>query len=702
MATLEHAYSDGYVKPYLAVPSEMKVFLACISSTSTIENGQHRFETGIAKSVGRFLLCNTLSVSKFTEDPHADYKSFDKLSTLLEMRQCLKINDCSVGNMLKNMFCEYLFRYVPMSLQELFGIGYIEQMFCNTCGKHQSNQKHCYVGNVMSFDDFAKQKIEPGFEQSPTVTQCHGANRVTICLSSVGASIAIQSSGLAAWNLLNSTKTIVIQLEVYPHITVRYEPVTLICKDLDFVLFCQPFYRILKSSGEFLTIAQMRDLHEPLTAQDKIIVLFNKGQENCQELYQVAEVNTLAEVIYCKNACATYAPDTLGISKDVLANFTDSFAVNGLRMTAEDCSAFYGGLLTDNCIDVYLEHLKGTIPATPDFTYHFVPAAWFKEKLKVGLENVAQKSTCWFSQSDVILPINIENEHWILCIINIKSLTVFYIDSLGKFDRKIAQKIAGYLAYEHYVYLQKPLDTSLLKFVLVANAKDFRMQTDAMSCGIYVCLYARCYIHKCIPDSSKTTNIAEYRCTFLNELLQSYYFQAAPEKITLKDIILCEGMETHLKNIMCSSKQSLLMQYVRHKGFLRNLRQREEKTMFGFASDLLGKEQEYVINMYLYKRYFRCLRTYPRKVFSLTCTCCIFEDAEDLNKCFMSGISDAVVYVSTVLWKEALVFCLMKVNGETYNSVNKKCQLTEKNTHEMIAMMKKARSNLPMVQDSDL
>ena len=81
------------------------------------------------------------------------------------------------------------------------------------------------------------------------------------------------------------------------------------------------------------------------------------------------------------------------------------------------------------------------------------------------------KSKRPFAQQDFILiPSNLNGNHWIVVIIDMLIKTVYIFDSLCNNHRSIVRQITKYLILENYVTIGTKLDTDTDRWSIIINA----------------------------------------------------------------------------------------------------------------------------------------------------------------------------------------------------------------------------------------
>lgn len=129
-----------------------------------------------------------------------------------------------------------------------------------------------------------------------------------------------------------------------------------------------------------------------------------------------------------------------------------------------------------------------------------------------------------------IIPINLHNNHWGLCIIDFKKKTIIAYDPV---DREVNYNLIKSRVLEflctNYAYI-KPSTIDLNEWKYIRKNKSIPLQNDGFNCGVYVCLYAVHYILNIDGYTFNETNINEYRDKILVELYNKKFDKSIYEK----------------------------------------------------------------------------------------------------------------------------------------------------------------------------
>ena len=686
------ALRDGYVVVYKKAnrvfSADFKAMLVGISQTLTITTSSILLETLPSYTFRRRFFCELLAKLAFCETAAKDFSDLERLSFIMEYYDCSERT--THRSALHKLFSEFLFKYAPSALPTVFGIGLLELAICKKCKRRVTFCVHSHLGSVSSFSNLTIHDIDTGALPRKRNCQCGETLKMTLTPASLGEVIALESSGMSGMLLLLSQERhIRLTLPVYTSISIQFTPVSMCLLNgaKSQAVLLVPYPRIIHEDGRVEKFRTLEDAKCHIEKQDTIILFFNRVQETRKDKFKIIPASGMNELLGGLTTPSIYSPTVTHSNENILLHFSDKCQVNKIYFEPEDCRLFLQGRLTDKCIDVYMQHLA--MEDETDTHSHFVPAAWFKDRVGDSVSNTPQCSTYWYSKSSVLVPVNIDNSHWILIVLSIPDSSVFYIDPLGKFDRKIAQRFVSYLAFEHHRYHHRALDTSLVKFILLADAKDFPIQRDQDSCGIYICLFAKCFFKQCLPGLP-LADMKLYRLALAMDIVQRHYLDVpSGDKITLKDVLLCENMENRIKNIMTHSAKenkgnSLLSHHERHQTFMQNPITLNRRALVAFGDQFVDLDQSQVIKEYLGSRYFKTCKRHPEKAYSPNHRICIFDNAKSLNEELQTAPALEGIYIDAVLWKEVLIFCLMQKMQLSYEEVNSFCMETEYSITEVL------------------
>ena len=133
--------------------------------------------------------------------------------------------------------------------------------------------------------------------------------------------------------------------------------------------------------------------------------------------------------------------------------------------------------------------------------------SWEEFQRSVGtrpIDTILQGKEKLLEQDLILIPCNTQGSlHWFLLVVYPKQQSIVVLDSLAGSCVKpmwphSVEKIMGFLQA-----VDKPIDTQKWKFKANKNS-EIPQQTNAYDCRVFVCLFARCLVHKTkmVPNTS--------------------------------------------------------------------------------------------------------------------------------------------------------------------------------------------------------
>ncbi len=113
------------------------------------------------------------------------------------------------------------------------------------------------------------------------------------------------------------------------------------------------------------------------------------------------------------------------------------------------------------------------------------------------IEPRGKVSTLFDMKHIILIPVNVENNHWILLILDIVRKRIYYFDSFGHVYDSILCQMWRYLEFQHLLkYGSK--NTAMMKpqwkIVFCHEMDNFPLQGDGTSCGVRCCMMAKAYV----------------------------------------------------------------------------------------------------------------------------------------------------------------------------------------------------------------
>jgi len=203
----------------------------------------------------------------------------------------------------------------------------------------------------------------------------------------------------------------------------------------------------------------------------------------------------------------------------------------GMGITGSDYNRLRpGGWLTDELINCYmtlLEEREVRLARENKVSFkkcHFM-SSFFYVKLMSGSRNVYDYSGVrrWtrrvdiFEKDRILFPINLNNSHWALAMIDLENRTVEYFDSLGFPHRKILDDLLRWLCDESEDKKKKELDVD--SYEIIVHEKRIPQQSNSDDCGVFMCKFAD-YLSRGLVPSFDSSSMNYFRCRMAHEVMR--------------------------------------------------------------------------------------------------------------------------------------------------------------------------------------
>lgn len=201
--------------------------------------------------------------------------------------------------------------------------------------------------------------------------------------------------------------------------------------------------------------------------------------------------------VCCQDCCLllhlshSTLPPTLSLVSPRVGQDSLSYLVN------EPKSKSNNSWFSSSLIDSYMKLLS----KNHFLKIHSVNSSWVGQIL-FGLNGKPQPFTfseesvseLWFNNHYVLIPVNVNNKHWILYVFSVGEKTIYFCDSLnGTYSQHDCQ-IIRYIAVEYFRKFGAIMSPTCLRFCNYTSADGFPLQTDSSSCGPYVCMMAKAIV----------------------------------------------------------------------------------------------------------------------------------------------------------------------------------------------------------------
>ncbi|KAJ1952991.1 hypothetical protein EC988_003250 [Linderina pennispora] len=181
-------------------------------------------------------------------------------------------------------------------------------------------------------------------------------------------------------------------------------------------------------------------------------------------------------------------------------------------MTAHDISTLDSGeWLNDEVINFYMlliNKRSGSNPKLPKV--HAFSSFFFNMLDGSGYARVRRwtRRINLFEKDMVVVPVNIDNRHWVCMVIDFRSKYITYYDSMLSGDYRRRDVLLNYLRQESEDKLKKPFDETGWATVC---ATDIPTQGNGYDCGVFTSAFAE-YVSRDAP-----LVFSQKRCGFLRE-----------------------------------------------------------------------------------------------------------------------------------------------------------------------------------------
>lgn len=187
-----------------------------------------------------------------------------------------------------------------------------------------------------------------------------------------------------------------------------------------------------------------------------------------------------------------------------------------LRLTEYDLQTLTGSSwLNDQVIHGFIYYclLQSGIDLTrvicfPSFLYSTLATRGYEGVKRWTRSGVDPALWDIFSAVFLIFPINLDNNHWMLALVDLKLGRTLIFDSLAKSKhelKQVFQFLHIFLNEEHKLCKRRPLPDYWTQGITNLNGK----QPDGCSCGVYVCRYAELIVDVINTNGALTQSAVE-------------------------------------------------------------------------------------------------------------------------------------------------------------------------------------------------
>jgi hypothetical protein len=157
------------------------------------------------------------------------------------------------------------------------------------------------------------------------------------------------------------------------------------------------------------------------------------------------------------------------------------------------------GWFSSSLIDSYMHLLCNTHYAK----VHAVCSSWVGQRLFTAdgkplssISAVESTRLQWFDYNYILIPVNVNNNHWILYVLAVSENKLYVCDSMNGTYPYYNNQIARYIAIEYFRKFGTNIDYNSFSKYIYASQTGFPTQQDSHSCGPYVCMMAKAIVHQ--------------------------------------------------------------------------------------------------------------------------------------------------------------------------------------------------------------
>ena len=189
-----------------------------------------------------------------------------------------------------------------------------------------------------------------------------------------------------------------------------------------------------------------------------------------------------------------------------------------IRLESRHLQLFCGtNWLNDEIINYYMQMIvaRSQNDQKKFRSVYAFPSFFHNNLMNFGFDNVKRwtKKVDIFSQSLILIPVNLQF-HWYLVTIDNDAKAIVYYDSWGKHHKSVLKMIASYLESEHLDKKGSKLDLGKWRQI---TAQNIPQQNNGWDCGMFVCKYAE-YLSRRAEFTFKQYNMPYFRRRMVYEI----------------------------------------------------------------------------------------------------------------------------------------------------------------------------------------
>ncbi|CAC5364579.1 unnamed protein product [Mytilus coruscus] len=154
----------------------------------------------------------------------------------------------------------------------------------------------------------------------------------------------------------------------------------------------------------------------------RVIIYCDKEKTIPIEQVNKHEDTSFFQMFSLENSEQTFSPILSQVEFDKMTMFPGELEFKGIKLDKLEMKRFLNGWLTDKHIDIYVAAIMEQYQSKE---IKILPAAWFKEK--ISLHHTVEEYEKVMEKACLLIPVNIDDQHWVLLAILPKEKRIVYI-----------------------------------------------------------------------------------------------------------------------------------------------------------------------------------------------------------------------------------------------------------------------------------
>ena len=251
-------------------------------------------------------------------------------------------------------------------------------------------------------------------------------------------------------------------------------------------------------------------------------------------------------------------------------NIIGTHKPSNIQLTVKDLNTLNDGKwINDNIMNVYLSHTQNIMihicnKKNINCNIHILNTYFFTKLLKsyddvkrwTGKNKFAKKGflhiNSIFDLDKLIIPVNIDNKHWLCGCIDFKNKSIQYFDSINIRNSSLFFKtIQKYLINEFEDKLNNHkdrYDLDLTQWTQDNNCTKYPKQKNGTDCGAFTLICAEKLLNNLSPFNFSQNDIPGFRYNTIQTILRSIQFNFNNINNTIKMLYRIQNLEIQLKD----------------------------------------------------------------------------------------------------------------------------------------------------------